>query len=310
MKWYFVLQIKMLNRHLNDFGVPPALAYPILLLLFVLGSNFIFYSIESEYAAYVYLLVAVSTVLKLGEKKRNDFLKLSFTRKAYGKIRILENVLILIPFAIYLIYESEYLQILYLYLLGLIFSKFTVSTPSSFVIPTPFSKQPFEFSSGFRKTFYIYPVVYWLTYKSVEVQNFNLGIFSLLLLFFTLISYYTKMENQFYVWSFKYSAKEFLLKKIKIGVRFATLLSLPIFITLSIFFTESIVIVIVFQCLCFLYFIQAIIAKYSDFPKQINLPNSMIFALSLSLIPFVVITFRYFYNKSMLKLKSVLNDKH
>ncbi|SNR14250.1 ABC transporter permease [Tenacibaculum jejuense] len=309
MKWYLKLQIKMFNRHLNDFGVLPLLAYPILFIVFILSSNFIFYTLEG-YGAYGYLLLSISVLIKLSEKKRNDFLKLNFTKKGYYKLRIIENLVICIPFVLYLVYQREYLFILYVFCAALVLSKLKANLSSNFVIPTPFGKRPFEFSVGFRTTFYMFPIVYWLTYKSIEVGNFNLGIFSLLLLFVTLTTYYSKMENEFYVWSFKYSAEEFLFKKIKIGVLYASILSLPISIFLAFFFSHYILIIIVFNLLCFLYYIQAIIAKYCDFPKKMNLPSSMIFAASLALPPFVLFTFGYFYKKSIQKLKSILHDKH
>lgn len=308
MRWYFELQFKMLNRHLKDFGIPPLLAYLVLITIFILGSNLIFYTLENEFGTYCYSLLSILTLIKLREKKRNDFLKLSFTKKSFYKVKILENLILVTPFVLYLIYQREYIFTLYLYVIALLFSKLAINLPSSFVIPTPFSKKPFEFSVGFRKSFFVFPIIYWLTYKAVEIENFNLGIFALIALFIVLISYYTKMENEFYVWSFKYTPKEFLLEKIKIGTIYALLLSLPIFVTLSLFFIQYIAVIIVFQCLCFLYLIQAIIAKYADFPKQMHLPNAMIFWLSISLPPLTLFTFRYFYNKSIQNLKSVLND--
>ena len=299
----------MFNRHLNDFGVPPLFAYPILLTLFVLSSNFIFYTLE-DYAAYGYLLLFISVLIKLSEKKRNDFLKLNFTKKLYNKLRIIENLVISIPFVLYFIYQSEYIFLVYVFISILILSKLITKISSSVVIPTPFGKKPFEFPLGFRNSFYMFPILYWLTYKSIEVGNFNLGIFSLLLLFVTLTTYYSKMENEFYVWSFQYSAEEFLFKKIKIGVLYASILSIPISIFLAFFFSHYILIIVVFNLLCFLYYIQAIIAKYCDFPKKMNLPSSMIFVASLALPPFVLFTFGYFYKKSIQKLKSILHDKH
>ncbi|WP_075344515.1 hypothetical protein [Tenacibaculum agarivorans] len=310
MKWYFVLQFKMLNRHLKDFGIPTLLIYPTLVSIFLLLSNFVFYAVGESYASYVYLFIAISVIIKLGERKRNDFLKLSFTQKKYASIRALENVLLATPFALYLIYEKEYWYIVYLYLVGLLLSKFTLDLSTSYTIPTPFGKKPFEFSLGFRNTFFLYPIIYFLTYKSIEVKNFNLGIFSLLLLFVLLISYYTKIENRYFVWMFKYTPKTFLIEKIKTGVIYALFSSAPIVVSLGVFFYDYIGIIIVVQLLCFLYLIQAIIAKYCDFPMQITLPNSMIFGMSMSFLPLALLTFRYFYRKSIQNLTSVLNDKH
>ncbi len=309
MRWYFQLQVKMLNRHFKDFGVPLLIAYPLIIFLFILFSSIIFNMLEIQYALYVYFFCALSVLVKLSEKKRNHFLKLGYIKRKYYKLRALENSLILTPFVFYLIFKGAYLYIVLLYISGLLLSRFIVSTPSNFVIPTPFWKKPFEFSVGFRKTFYVYPFIYWLTYKSIEIDNFNLGVFSMIVLFLTLISYYTKMEKEYYVWIFNKKAKEFLLEKIKIGLMYALLLSAPIFIAL-LSFKDYIAITIVYFLLCFIYLIQAIIAKYVDFPKQINLPSSMIYTLSLAFPFFILFTFQYFYKKSIQKLKSILNDKH
>ncbi len=310
MKWYIVLQIRMFNRHLKDFGVPPLLAYPILVFLFVFFSNFIFYALDDNYDVYIYLLWAISTLLKLSENKRNNFLKLSFTRKIYLKIRALENLLFSTPFALYLLIKQHYWYVLLLYCLGLLLSSFKITIPTSLVIPTPFGKKPFEFSSGFRKTFYMFPLIYWLTYKSITVGNFNLGIFSLLLLFFTVFTFYSKTENEYCVWIFNKSPKKFIIRKIKTGITYVLFLSMPISLVLTVFFIEHIVIIIVFQLLGILYFTQVIIAKYADFPQQINLPSSMIFVLSMSFPPLILFTFRYFYDKSIQKTSPFLDDKH
>jgi len=310
MKWYFVLQFKMLNRYLKDFGIPTLLIYPTLALIFLLVSNFIFYAIDRNYASYAYFFFAVSAILKLSESKRNNFLKLSFTKKKYYSIRALENILLTTPFILYLIYENEFRSIVCLCLVGLLLSRFTLNISSNYTIPTPFGKKPFEFSLGFRNTFFLYPIIYFLTYKSIEVKNFNLGIFSLLLLFVLLISYSTKIENRYFVWMFKYTPKTFLIEKIKTGVIYALFSSAPIIVSLGVFFYDYIGIIIVVQLLCFLYLIQAIIAKYCDFPMQITLPNSMIFGMSMSFLPLALLTFRYFYRKSIQNLTSVLNDKH
>jgi len=78
MKEYFQLQFKMLNRKMIDFGIPLLIGYTLLPLTFILLSNYLFE--KTEYANYLYALIALSFVSKLSEPKRNDFLKSIFNR--------------------------------------------------------------------------------------------------------------------------------------------------------------------------------------------------------------------------------------
>ncbi len=307
MKAYFQLQLKMLHRHFRDFGVVPILAYPLLIISFLGFSTFL-YTKLLESAVFVYCFIAITTLFKLGEKKRNDFLKSCFAQKKYFKIRLLENTFLVLPFILFLTYQKDFLCAVTLYVIILLLSFITFNPITSFTIPTPFSKKPFEFSMGFRNTFFIYPLIYWLTYKAIEVNNFNLGVFSLVLLFVVLISYYSKTEKSYYVWIYNKSPKEFLERKMKTAFIYAIFLSLPISIMLSIFFQKHISIIIVFQLACFIYFMQAIVAKYAAYPEQVPIPTWILIGLSIGFPPCILFTFPYLYSKSIEKLNTTLHD--
>ena len=47
-------------------------------------------------------------------------------------------------------------------------------TSLNFSMPTPFSKNPFEFTTGFRRTLLIFPLAYALTVIAINVDNLNL----------------------------------------------------------------------------------------------------------------------------------------
>jgi hypothetical protein len=68
MKVYFLLRFKMLNRKMIDFGLPLLIGYTLLPFVFVLLSNYLFE--KTEFANYIYGLLAVSFVLKLSEPKK------------------------------------------------------------------------------------------------------------------------------------------------------------------------------------------------------------------------------------------------
>ena len=306
MKEYFQLQFKMLNRKMIDFGLPLLIGYTLLPFIFILLSNYLFRN--TEFANYVYVLIALSFVSKLSEPKRNDFLKSIFNKDKYKKLRVIENLIYCLPFIIFLIYKKQFVFSLILNLFVIIITLFNFSTNMNATIPTPFSKRPFEFTVGFRKTFYVFPIAYFLTYISVTVENFNLGVFSMLLIGITCFSYYSKIENEYFVWNYNLSPKKFLIEKTKTCLLFFSLLILPIIITLGVSFINQIEILIVFILLCYAYLTTMILAKYSTFPNNMHLPQSILFASSFIFPPILLIIMPLFYSQSIKKLKSVLND--
>ncbi|MEZ4874895.1 MAG: ABC transporter permease [Flavobacteriaceae bacterium] len=306
MKEYFQLQFKMLNRKMIDFGIPFLIGYTLLPFVFILLSNYLFE--KTEFANYAYGLLAISFVSKLSEPKRNDFLKSIFNKDKYRKLRIIENLIYCLPFTLYLIYQKQFIVSALLNLCLIIIALFNFSTNLNVTIPTPFNKKPFEFTVGFRKTFYVFPIAYFLTYISVSVGNFNLGVFSMLLIGFTCFSYYSKIENEYFVWNYNLSSKEFLIEKTKTCFIYFTFLSLPIIIALSISFFREIVILIVFLLLCYAYLTTIIFAKYSSFPNEMNMSQGVLIAISFMFPPILLIFIPLFYSQSIKKLNTILND--
>ncbi len=306
MKEYFQLQIKILNRRMIDFGLPILIGYAILPFVFVLLSNYLFEKIE--FANYVYGLVALIFVSKLSEPKRNDFLKSIFNTYNYKKLRILENIIYCLPFTLFLIYKKQFVFSILFNLSVISTMLFNFCTNLNAVIPTPFGKKPFEFTEGFRKSFYVFPIAYFLTYISVSVGNFNLGIFSMLLIGIICFSYYSKIENDYFVWNYNLSPKKFLLEKTKTCVLFFTILILPIIITLGFSFINQIDILIVFILLCYAYLTTIIFAKYSSFPNEMSISQGILIGLSLVFPPILILFIPLFYSQSIKKLNTILND--
>ena len=306
MKEYFQLQFKMLNRRMIDFGLPLLIGYTLLPFVFILLSNYLFE--KTEFANYIYGLFALSLVSKLSEPKRNNFLKSIFNKGKYKKLRILENIIYCLPFTLYLIYQKQFVFSAMLILCVIIIMLFNFSTNLNVTIPTPFSKKPFEFTVGFRKTFYVFPIAYFLAYISISVGNFNLGVFSMLLIGLTCFSYYSKIENDYFVWNYNLSSKEFLIEKTKTCLIFFTLLSSPIIIALSISFFKEIDILIVFLLLCYAYLTTIIFAKYSSFPNEMNMSQGILIAISFMFPPILLIFIPLFYSQSVKKLNTILND--
>lgn len=289
-----------------DFGIPLLVGYVLLPLVFILLSNYLFN--KTEFASYVYGLLAISFVSKLSEPKRNDFLKSTFNVNKYRKLRAVENLIYCLPFTLFLIYKSQFSFSAILNLFVIIISLVNFSTNLNTTIPTPFSRKLFEFTVGFRKTYYIFPIAYFLTYISVSVGNFNLGVFSMLLIGLICFSYYSKTENDYFVWNYNLSSKEFLLEKTKTCLIYFSFLILPVIITLGLMFSNRINILIVFLLLCYVYLATIIFAKYSSFPNQMNITQGILIATSFIFPPILLVFIPLFYSQSIKKLNTVLND--
>jgi hypothetical protein len=304
MKEYLQLQFKMLNRKMIDFGLPILIGYTFLPLIFILGSNYLF--TKTAFANYLFGLLALTVVSKLSEPNRNNFLKSIFSKKKYRNLRVLENIIYCAPFTLFLIYKKQFIFSLLLNLAVIITALFNFGTTLNITIPTPFSKKPFEFTVGFRKTFYMFPIAYFLTYISISVGNFNLGVFSILFMALICFSYYSEIENEYFIWNFKQSSKEFLLDKTKTCLTYFTLLTVPSIISLSISFYNEIAVLMILFILCYAYLLTIILGKYSAFPNNMRLPQGILILMSFAFPPILFVVIPLFYSQSIKKLNTIL----
>jgi hypothetical protein len=306
MKDYFDLQLVMTNRKIKEAGINPVLGYLLGLIVFVLLSEYIFN--KTEFAKYLVILACFSFQFRLSENSRTDFLLSTFGDESKNKIRVLENLILCIPFVSILAYKNLFFEAFILFLCSIILALFSFHFNLNFTIPTPFSKRPFEFTTGFRKTFFIFPIAYALTIIAISVGNLNLGIFSMLLIFLTTLSYYSKPEVEYYVWVHADTPKSFLKKKIIIATKNSILLTTPILIGLLIFYPIEFDLILLFLLIGTLFLWTIVLAKYSAFPEVINLPAGVIIAFALYFPPLMLVIIPYFYTKSINNLKLILND--
>lgn len=304
MKVYFKLQLQRINRILIEMGSRPVFAYPLGFLLF--GGLSLLLFLKTEYAEYLYGILALSLVLKLSNNKRNEFLNYTFSKKRYRSIRVLENLITASPFVLFLLYKQAFTTTLILTSCSIILAYLNFRSPIHYTLPTPFSKTPFEFPVGFRKTFYIFPLAYYLTYQSVVSGNFNLGGASILLIGIVVLSYYSIPENSYYIWCFNKTSKDFIFNKIRIGLLLFTGLSLPIIIPLIIFFSDETTTLLFFILISYTYIITVILAKYSAYPYKINLTEGMLIGMSLMFMPLLVGIIPFLYLKSIRQLNPIL----
>ena len=304
MKEYFKLQYKITNRRFKDSGFEPLLAYIILTLAFIGLSVYLFY--KTEFAEYIYSLCSLTLISKFSEIKRTEFLRLCFGDKKLKKIRITENLIITLPFFIFLIYKQLFFSAFILIILTIIFALASFRTNLNFTIPTPFTKKPFEFTTGFRNTFYLILAAYILTSIAVSANNFNLGIFAMLFVFAITLSYYTKPETVYYVWVYNLNAKFFLFNKIKTAMLFSFYLTFPIALVLGIFFHQNINVLLLFFLIGWAFLVCMIVSKYSAYPDELNIMQGILLAICIWFPPLLIVLIPYLFRKSEIRLSSLL----
>lgn len=304
MNEYFSLQLKMTHRRIQDMGAIPWLVYISIPMLFVGISWFLFY--KTEMAGYIYVALAVLFMGPLSETKRVEFLKLTFDRLSFKKIRFLENNLVGFPFVLFLLYQQNYILVITLLVLATTLALVHGNTSLNLTLWTPFSKRPFEFTTGFRNTFFLIIATYALLIIGISVQNFNLGIFAMMLLFATSLSYYSKPEHVYFVWIFDQTPKDFLHDKIKTALLHSALLTLPMVLTLSLFFSQNTGIILLFFIIGWAFLVFMIVAKYSVYPDDMTLLQGILLALCIWFPPVLLFLIPYLFKKSEHRLRKFL----
>lgn len=306
MIYYFKLQYRLINRLLQELGIYPLLGWLGATGIFLLFSHLIF--VKLPYPEYCYLLFSVSLVIRLGKKDRTEFLKMCFSRRNYFKLRLLENVICVLPSLLFLLFMDKYLSVLLLGVISLLLVFFTYQPKSGLTIPTPFYRNPFEFIMGFRTYYVLILLLYVLTIIAIAVQNINLGLFALIVLHVIIVSFYYLPEEKYFVWIFNLSPQQFLYKKIKTGVWYTLLLCAPVSISLFIFNPTKFAMLSIagVQLLGIFMIIIGILGKYSVFPSLVNIALILCIYFSVALPPLMIIVIPLLYFQSTNRLKGIL----
>jgi hypothetical protein len=294
----------MLNRQFTELRINPIVGILFSIFAFI-GISIILFS-KTEYSNYIYLAISLILTQRLSEVNRTTFLKICFVKKDYIKLRLIENIASSIPFFIFFIFKSQLIFAIILLILSSLLSFIILENKSNFTLPTPFKKTPFEFTMGFRKSILVLILAYILGIISIRVNNFNLGAFSVAVTLLIYISFYSIVENEFYVWVYSSKPKEFILLKIKTLVINSVLLSIPLMILLAFYFPSKILALSVIFALGILINIILVIAKYSVYPHKINIQLSLLIAMSFLFFPTLLITIPYLYKKAINNLKTIL----
>jgi len=305
MREHFRLQYKLFNRHLREFGIAPRLAYILMALLFVGVSELFFRRLFAP--EYIYPLIGLSFFGLLQNAERTEFFKRIYLPQKYQKVRTAEYILLASPICFFLLYKLAFLSSATLLGIALLMSFLPDLKISGQSIPTPFGRFPFEFTVGFRKSFPAFILAALLLGIGLKVDNFNLGMFSIVLVFFVFLSYFSLAEPLTYIRFFACSKSDFLKRKMKIAAIYSLTFALPYAIILSIFYPDKILFIGLLLLLGMLYVWAALLGKYAAYPSSLNILQGFALGFSLMFPPLLFLIIPWFFKLS-LKNEKILLD--
>ena len=306
MKLYFCLRYKMILRTIAEFGIHPLIGV-LALLLFIIGTS-VFILKNLDFGSLIVSSAGIGAVMLTSQKEKNDFLKFNFSNQQFLQIRIIENLSLSLLFALILMVFQHFAMSITLLVTAILLSYHSTKLKLNKSIPTPFYMFPFEFMVGFRRSLLVYIVSVALVIISAVVGNFNLGMFGLALIMFTIISYYSVSEPEFYVWVHQHSSKQFLQYKTIISIKYALLLSSPLVLLLLVFNITQVHIILGGLLLGLLYVITSILGKYAYYPTGLNINQAIGLGVCMLLPPLLLLLIPYFYSKSIDSLTPYLHD--
>ncbi len=304
MKFYFTLQAKMFYRTIKDLEIHPLLALLAVIGFFIGGSYVLFLKIG--YPHYWYGAIAISLAYLMGGKERTEFLKNLFTREKFRLIRLCENLLVVLPFILYLLYERHLVVPGCVLAAAALLSFYNNVGQSFFSIPTPFYRWPFEFTTGFRRFFWVFVLIYILTGAAISVDNVNLGIFVLLLCFVFCQYFYFKVEPHFFVWVHAQTPRDFVRGKMKVAAIYGLIMGLPLAVLLAAFYPESAHWIALALLVGIVYCLMGAAAKYAYYPDELPVFHQVIVGVGLFVPPLALLLIPYFYSLSVKSLKAYL----
>jgi hypothetical protein len=301
MKYYFQLQYVRCTRFLREIGIHPLLAILFFTAVFIIISFKIVHSIS--HGQWVYILLSTTLHSRI---KNTELLNISFPRKTLRLLRVVEACLFSIPFSLFLMASQFYLEATLLLLLNGTFSLVEIRTNLSYYLPTPFQKRPFEFIVGFRKTWLIILLLYILCIIAMSVGNLNLGLVSIGFMYFTMLGYYVKPENEVFIWMYHLSPGKFLIKKAITALSYSSILATPLIFTMYFNFPESWISITIILYGGSILIILGMLNKYCYFPQESELINGILIGLGILFPPLLPVIFIYLSNKASQNLKKYL----
>lgn len=304
LRFYLNFQKIRFYRRIKRMQMGVPLGIILLLSLFATLSCVLFFEVKHYH--YFYLFLAINIPISFCNPKHVDFLKRTYSKSDYYRIRLTENIALALPFGAMLLLSGYIFSGLSLLIVSLITALYTPKIISSYAVPTPFYKNPFEFIVGFRLSFALIFLGYYLTYISFIYSNFYLSIFVVLAFSVLGMMYYIKVEETYFVWIYQFTPKAFLFSKVKQAVYSLLLLCLPVIVVLAVMRPTGVFIILGFMLGGIGMLATGVFCKYSSFPEELSLRQSMLLLFSVLFPVLILFTLPYFYIQARRQLKEIL----
>lgn len=304
MQYYISLQFRLLKRQVEELGLP----YWAVLIL-AIGAWLLFFHTMGKYpdsVPYVVMFIQLSLCLPLSNPERNNFLAGLFKPMAYRQVRILENLSVAVPFVLLCV-----LQGLYIFALTSLFICLLLATASFRIavhrtLPAPFKRHPYEGQQFFRRFWWLLALLYLIAFMGVVSSNFNLGIFTIIVILFSYMSTIDHKEPEYYIWVYAKTPRTFIWQKIRRLYAQLTVLSAPIYIGLLVRFAGLFHITLLVWLSSALLLALSTVAVYSSYPRPISLPMGLLIGFCFIFPPLGLFVFPMLYKQACTNLKNIL----
>lgn len=280
-------------------------AYAIVVILLGLLFGLVLLFGKTNYAKFIVIAIQGYILLQLSLKARINFLKKLYRDKEVRIIRLIENAMVSLPFVLANALNGNWLLAAAQVLIIVAFVFLQSQPLIARTIPTPFSKSPFEFTSGFRRLIGYIIFAYGICILGIVVDNINISYFSFMIMWGIMFSFYALPEDTSYVRIYNLTAKQFLIEKLKLGLKQSAILVLPMFITIVFIDVTQFYIPVIIYLIGILNMFNYIFAKYTDFPGEVGLPNGTIVAVGVVMPPLLLFSAIYFYQKAIQNLNTI-----
>ncbi|MFD2599257.1 hypothetical protein ACFSQ3_09855 [Sphingobacterium corticis] len=304
MNYYFRLRITLLKRYAEDAGIP----FPMAILVATILLALLFSVGQRSPKYYPFVLIGLQFILLKSLSSRTQLLALRqiFSASQYYRIRFLENYLVSLPIIALALVHPQWLLCLAVVIMPGIIVFSGAMAISGLVVPTPFSKKPFEFALLFRKAWWIWMLLHALCLISLLYGNENLAFVLLGATALIALQAYDVVEDEHLVWNYVLSPKRYLWMKFIRGVKDLLIWTLPMLILVLIRFPEGIWMILLLCFVVILLLGLTILMKYSRYPSRPGVVEILAFAFSVATIIPLPLLCIHLYKKSVRRLKQCL----
>jgi hypothetical protein len=288
---------------IRDWGVHPLVA-----MLALAGLTFLAWKGCKTDARISYALTGLAVYLPFYVYKleRQVFLEINMDASFLFIIQVAERLLIA-AFPILVLVLSDEFELAFGALTLVLLSIFIPHKSTiSRSLPSPFSRWPFEFTRGFRRTWLLFLVAILLLSVAIKVGNPNLGLFALAIPFLISLSYYMEPEDSYYVWIHAQQPRVFLLKKMKIASAYVLMICTPLSIAYGIGFPDHLTSLLLLSISGLIWVITSLLAKYAHFPSELNLLQGIAVLFTIVFPPLALVVIPVLFLKAKKNLQTYL----